>query len=178
MHDNYMLKGRSRMKKTTRKNFILGSLLFVILSRVIIAVGTFVRFKKIRDKYDKRIIFSGQEISFNGSIYEGQSIAVAFSGVCIDLRNAVIKDSAILDIYGEYCGVQIIVPKKCRVNIEGVSKMSVITNNMKDKKEHRKGPILMIKHDLRYSCLDVTNQSLKSKNKNKHKKNKNLKNEK
>lgn len=146
------------MKKGARKKFILGTTLMIILSRVIIVAGTFVRLRSVKKSYTKRILFSGQEMSFNGLTYEGQSLAVAFSGIIIDLRGATIKESATIDLYGEYCGVKIIVPKKWRVNISGQSKMSGISNSIKYKKDDKNRPLLIIKHDLRYAGLELTNQ--------------------
>lgn len=158
------------MKKVTRKTFILGSLAVIILSRLILMLGTLIRLKGVRDKYSKCILFAGQQLSLNGKAYEGESLAVVYSGVIIDFRGATIKDTAILDLYGEYCGIKIIVPKKWRVSVDGQSKMSGVSNDIKYKKDNQKSPLLVIKHDLRYAGLEVTNKEDKKKDSEKGKK--------
>ncbi len=72
------------------------------------------------DRLSETVVFWGVEKKVNSDKFKGGEINVAFGGAEIDLRDAkVSKDGAKLHINVAFGGVDLLVPKDCRVVSEG-----------------------------------------------------------
>ncbi len=88
----------------------------------IVIAGLNILFKKGHDqkvvtttgRADSSAVFSGVEEKKTG-VYEGGSLNAAFGGVKLDLREADIKDGAVIQIWAMFGGMDILVPRNVRV---------------------------------------------------------------
>ncbi|WP_132280108.1 LiaF domain-containing protein [Natranaerovirga hydrolytica] len=134
-------------------------ILFILLS----AIGFFAykmngKVKKLKNVYDDCIAFTGKKITYDNEIFTGESMAVIFSGVEIDLTNALLQDEVnILDIHCEFSGVSIKVPKDWDIVLEGNSNKSEIEDKTSHLNDFVNNPKLIIKYNLSYSGVEIKN---------------------
>lgn len=101
--------------------YYLWPLIFIIIGFVIIL--TRVKSGKTShtsEKINSFMLFSGAEIKSQSKNFQGGSILTLCGGVEIDLREAAIKEEAILDLTCIMGGVSIIVPENVRVETSGI----------------------------------------------------------
>ncbi len=119
---------------------------------VLIAIGLSVIFsatqrRKIplgsNDMDNISVIFSGSETVNAAKDYKGGRVTAIFGGASLDLRDAVIKKEATLDITAICGGVEIHVPREWRV----ISKVAPIAGGVENKargKDEGDGPVLVL----------------------------------
>lgn len=140
------------MKKLIKSSFFLAALS---------AIGFFaykfsVKMKEIKGKYDTSIFFNGKSLKFEGKEYRGGSYAVMFSGVEMDFTGAtLLDDDATLEIYGECCGISIIVPQGWQVQVEGQTERGGFSNSTKYDDGEEFKPVLRIKYKIKYAGMEV-----------------------
>lgn len=76
--------------------------------------------------------FSGQDMNFDGEVFEGAELNAVFGGVKCDLRNAVIEKDCAITATGIFGGIDILVPDYVNVKVNSNS----IFGGVSDKK-HR-----------------------------------------
>lgn len=110
------------------------------------------------EKYNQKAKFTGQQFTYDEEPFEKDSIAASFSGVEVNFEKAKMKNkSALLDIFGRFSGIEIIVPDHWHVQMDGVQASSSIDNNTIDNSENEDAPVLNINYDLKFCGLEVVN---------------------
>lgn len=61
--------------------------------------------------------FSGQNISFSGETFDGAELTAVFGGIKCDLRGAVIREDAVLEVCAVFGGVDVILPDDVNVKL-------------------------------------------------------------
>ncbi|PKM95656.1 MAG: hypothetical protein CVU84_02305 [Firmicutes bacterium HGW-Firmicutes-1] len=138
------------------KKLIKSSIFLMVLS----AIGFFaykfsLRLKEIKEKYENCISFTGKELKFDGEEIDGGSYAIMFSGVEMDFTGATLINDATLDLYGEFCGISIILPEDWQVVEEGESFRSGFSSQIDTYEIDETKPILYINYNVRYSGLEI-----------------------
>ncbi len=118
------------------------------------------KMKDLKATYDQVIAFSGEEKKYEE--FEGDSLAVLFAGLEIDLSEAVmIGDSATLKLYGEFCGIEILVPEDWNVKVEGTFDKAGVENNVEYDGEDDTSKLLIIEYDIKFAGLEIEDTSEK-----------------
>ena len=145
----WVLGGLLLLKNLSVVDFNVFSLIFPI---VLIAIGLSVLMAATKrrktpaashDSDDISVIFSGSETANAAKDYQGGNITAIFGGVTIDLRDAIIKKEATLDITAICGGVELRVPREWRV----VSKIAPIAGGVENKaqgNDSAEGPVLVL----------------------------------
>ena len=76
--------------------------------------------------------FSGQDLNFNGEVFEGAELNAIFGGVKCDLRNAIIEKDCAITASAIFGGIDIYVPDNINVKISSNSIFGGVSE-----KEHR-----------------------------------------
>lgn len=95
---------------------------------IIIAIGLSILFnrKGIHMKGDESsdvrifVAFSGQERRVTSSQFAHSEVTALFGGAVLDLRNAGIQDGATVQVFAAFGGVDILVPRSCKVDVSGL----------------------------------------------------------
>lgn len=66
-------------------------------------------------------IFAGQDINFNGEVFEGAEFNAIFGGIKCDLRNAVITDDCVINACSIFGGIDIFLPDNVNVKVNSNS---------------------------------------------------------
>jgi hypothetical protein len=94
---------------------LLGILVMFRLGRPGISGGT------SQDTLNPFIVFSGLEIHPKMANFRGGSATALFGGATIDLRESVLsKEGAFLEVTAAFGGVDVVIPKDWRVDIDGL----------------------------------------------------------
>lgn len=113
------------------------------------------------EQYNQKAKFTGKEIKYDEEPFEKDSIAATFSGVEVDFREATMANkSSVLDIFGRFSGIEIVVPEHWHVEADGVQVSSGINNNTFDNSENEVAPVLNINYDLKFSGLNIKNKKI------------------
>ena len=75
--------------------------------------------------------FSGQDIKFDGEVFEGAELTAAFGGIKCDLRGAVIAEDVVINATATFGGIDILVPDGVNVKIRS----SALFGGVSDKKK-------------------------------------------
>ncbi|MBQ9070648.1 MAG: hypothetical protein IJY23_04810 [Clostridia bacterium] len=78
-------------------------------------------------------MFSGNEINYNGEVFDGAELTAVFGGIDIDLRGAIIEKDTAIKATAIFGGIDIIVPDNVNVKISSTS----IFGGASNKKEER-----------------------------------------
>ena len=76
--------------------------------------------------------FSGQDLNFNGEVFDGAELTAAFGGLKCDLRNAIIEKDCAITATSIFGGIDIFVPDYVNVKINSNS----IFGGVSDKNHH------------------------------------------
>ncbi len=76
-------------------------------------------------------IFSGQDVKFDGEVFEGAEVNAVFGGVELDLTNAIFEQDCVIDASAIFGGVDIILPDHVRIKTNATS----LFGGMSNKKE-------------------------------------------
>ena len=66
-------------------------------------------------------LFSSQEFDFSGQVFYGADLSAVFGGIKCDLRNAVIVDSAVINVCSVFGGIDILLPDNVNVKKSSIS---------------------------------------------------------
>ena len=98
--------------------------------------------------------FSGQDIKFDGEVFEGAELTAAFGGIKCDLRGAVIAEDVVINATAAFGGIDIFVPEGVNVKI----KSSALFGGVSDKKKRANiegAKTLYINADAVFGGVDV-----------------------
>ena len=76
--------------------------------------------------------FSGQDLNFNGEVFEGAELNAIFGGVKCDLRNAIIEKDCAITASAIFGGIDIYVPDYVNLKVNSNSIFGGVSN-----KNHR-----------------------------------------
>lgn len=76
--------------------------------------------------------FSGQDMVFDGEVFEGAELTAVFGGIKCDLRNAIIEKDCAISASAIFGGIDILVPDNVNVKISSNSVFGGVSN-----KKHR-----------------------------------------
>ena len=108
------------------------------------------------EREDITAILGGSDQRNSSQDFKGSKVSAIMGGVKLDLRKAVIKKEATVEIFTFWGGVEIIVPP----NVIVKNKSSVILGGIEDKTEHdtaKDAPILYITGDIIMAGVEVKN---------------------
>lgn len=91
-----------------------------------------------QDGYSPKVgcaVFSGQNMKFDGEVFEGAEITAAFGGVKCDLRNAFIQKDCVIQATAVFGGIDIFVPENVNVKVNSTSIFGGISNKTSTKKD-------------------------------------------
>lgn len=86
--------------------------------------------KKLSDVEHKEYwaVFSGQKLDFQGEVFEGAQFDAVFGGLRCDLREAKIKDGALIKASGVFGGITIFVPDDVEVEVASMAIFGGVSN--------------------------------------------------
>ena len=98
--------------------------------------------------------FSGQDLKFDGEIFEGVTLTAAFGGINCDLRKAIIEKDVFINASAAFGGIDIFLPDNVNVKV----KSSAIFGGVSDKKkrQHIEGAVTVyINADAAFGGVDI-----------------------
>ena len=108
------------------------------------------------EREDVTAILGGSDQRNSSQDFKGSKVSAIMGGVKLDLRKAVIKKEATIEIFTFWGGVELLVPS----NVIVKNKSSVILGGIEDKTEHdtaKDAPILYITGDIIMAGVEVKN---------------------
>lgn len=144
----------------------------LILPVVLVIVGISIIFKGvIKDKVTEKIknirsqesgseakeynaFFSGQDISFDGQVFEGCKLAALFGGIKCDLSGAVIQKDIVIDAEGIFGGVDIILPQGVNCAVKSSAIFGGVSNKYSKNKEEGR-PTVYVNGTAVFGGVDV-----------------------
>jgi predicted membrane protein len=149
-------------------NFFGYSIFAIIWPLIIIVVGFSIVFRPNRykhlgtrgevvakDSIDESLVFWGTDQIIKSDNFQGGHIECVFGGFKLDLREAKIKDGAVLDVSCVFGGGELYLPRDVRVQLEGTSVMGGVTNNTLSRKEG--DPTFRIVASAVFGGIDIKN---------------------
>ena len=119
-------------------------LLKIALPAIIVIIGLKMVIKSLfNNKYDKKFknlkennanfrsenaVFSGNDINFDGEVFEGAELEAIFGGIKYDLSNAVINHDCAINATAIFGGIDIIVPSNVNIKVKSNSLFGGISN--------------------------------------------------
>lgn len=123
---------------STLSKFILPMLLVVAGIRVIVKV--IMRSKENSDFPNSTptpksytAAFSGQDLDFDGQVFEGATLCAAFGAIELDLRNAIIDRDIFINATAAFGGIDIYLPNDVEIKV----KSSAIFGGVECKRKHK-----------------------------------------
>lgn len=108
--------------------------------------------------YQTKAMFTGESKEYGEEPFEKDSVAAMFSGVELNFEKAEMKgNNAVLDLFGRFSGIEIIVPENWQVNMDGEMGSSAVENKTKDNSDNDEAPNLNINYDLKFCGVEVVN---------------------
>lgn len=106
------------------------------------------------DKVDDTVIFWGVEKKVTSKNFKGGEINTVFGGYQLDLREAkVSKDNAMLNVNCAFGGVEILVPKDCRIKTNGTGIIGGWVPNIPESKAEK--PVLTIQGVVAFGGVEI-----------------------
>lgn len=108
------------------------------------------------EREDITAILGGSDQRNSSQDFKGSKVSAIMGGVKLDLRKAVIKKEATIEIFTFWGGVELLVPS----NVIVKNKSSVILGGIEDKTEHdttKDAPVLYITGDIIMAGVEVKN---------------------
>jgi len=139
------------LKKIVKVIALLGLILAVVKA---IIEGRSI--KKLMATYDKKIKFNSTTLNYDQEAFDQSSVALLCSSATVDFKGSEIKfKEGILDVFGRYSAIKIMLPKKWRVRLGGIANRSAVMNNVEEAENFDEGQVLNINYDLKSSALSV-----------------------
>ena len=119
------------------------TILKLLFPAILVVIGIRIIFKEIFSKKLKKFpktdadlkeycsTFSGQELKFDGQIFNGASLSAAFGAITCDLRNSIIEDDVFITASATFSGINILLPENVNVKV----KSSCIFGGVSEKKK-------------------------------------------
>lgn len=106
------------------------------------------------DRLNDTVVFWGLERKVSSKAFQGGEFNVAFGGLELDLSGAKIhKDGAIVHINCAFGGVEIIVPKDCRIKTSGTAVLGGWESTVKEREV--KTPVLEISGSALFGGVEI-----------------------
>lgn len=99
-------------------------------------------------------IFSGQNIDMKGEKFTGKKVSAVFGGLKLDLREAIIKEDAVIDASAIFGGIDIIVPANVNVKIKSSALFGGVKNNSKNLNDE-KNPTVFINGSAMFGGIEI-----------------------
>lgn len=104
--------------------------------------------------YDKKVSFKGESVKFEDT-FDSASYAVNYSGLHMDFTKATLKNNmGQLALFGNFSGIDIVVPKGWRVIANGVNHSSGINNACANLLSDDQ-PVLFVTYNMKLSGLNI-----------------------
>ena len=108
------------------------------------------------DRDDVTAIFSGSEMKVDAKNYKGSKVTAICGGVSLDLREAVIKKEATIDLFSFWGGIEIYPPKGVEVKNSTSLILGSTEDNTKRATEVKEGaPVLHIIGDVVMAGVEI-----------------------
>lgn len=108
-----------------------------------------------KNHISESIVFWSMDEVIKSENFEGGEVDCVFGGFKIDLRNAKIKDGAMLELSCVFGAGELLLPRDVRVSMEGSSVMGGVTNSTISGKEG--DPLFRIKASAVFGGIDIKN---------------------
>ncbi len=99
-------------------------------------------------------IFSGQNVDMKGEKFTGKKLSAVFGGLKLDLREAIIKEDAVIDASAVFGGIDILVPENVNVKV----KSSALFGGVKSKREKaadEKSPTIFVNGSAMFGGIEI-----------------------
>lgn len=149
-------------------NFFGYSIFAIIWPVIIIAIGFSIVFRPnkykpisgqgrrvTKDSVNESVIFWGMDQVIDSKNFEGGKIDCVFGGFQLDLREAIIKDGAELEISCVFGGGELLLPRDIRIQLEGTSVMGGVSNNTSSGRDT--DPLFRIKSTAIFGGVEIKN---------------------
>ncbi len=100
-------------------------------------------------------VFSGQNIDMKGEKFNGKKVSAIFGGLKLDLREAIIKEDAVIDASAVFGGIDILVPSDINVKIKSSAVFGGVKNNSKASEADEKKPTLYINGSAMFGGIEI-----------------------
>jgi predicted membrane protein len=130
-------KGYVKVKKRKKRRLIKYFIAYAAIRTTVKTAG------KLIDKYNEgpeiaedsdvvnySVAFKGREVKLDHELFSGATINTVFSGLKLDLSNAIIEEDVDIFCKSTLSGISIIVPENVKVDITTNSKLSAVANNV------------------------------------------------
>jgi hypothetical protein len=112
--------------------------------------------KRVMKTYETQSKFNNLSLDYNDQKIDQKSVAALCSSVNLDFdKSAIEHKQGILDVFGRFSAIKVIIPKKWKLHLDGVQNSSAILHEVETAENYEDGPVLNIHYDLKYSALSV-----------------------
>lgn len=84
------------------------------------------------DQKEHCAVFSGENVSYAGMVFEGATLTAVFGGLKLDLSSAVITGDVVVNATAIFGGIDIIVPSDMPVKVESTCIFGGVSNKAKE----------------------------------------------
>jgi predicted membrane protein len=103
------------------------------------------------------VIFSGLETRPQSAIFRGGTVTAMFSGVNVDLRDSTLaEEGAYLELTAAFGGINIIVPKEWRLDLNGIPLFGAWSNKSMPAASNE-GPLLTVRCLAMFGGIEIKN---------------------
>lgn len=135
--------------------------------KVILLVGAgFALYKSIKEAmnvkramktYETQSKFNNLSLDYNDQKIDQKSVAALCSSINLDFDKSEIEHKqGILDVFGRFSAIKVIIPKKWKLHLDGIQNSSAIIHDVELAEDVEESPVLNVHYDLKYSALSVT----------------------
>ena len=115
--------------------------------------------KKLNEKKTKDggycATFSGQDVKFDGEIFNGTDLTAVFGGVKCDLKNAIIENDVVINSSSIFGGIDIYVPDNVKVKIKSSSIFGGVDDKKRNQVENKDAHTIYINATCIFGGVDI-----------------------
>lgn len=115
--------------------------------------------KKLNEKKTKdggySAIFSGQDVKFDGEVFNGTDLTAVFGGVKCDLKNAIIENDVVINSSSIFGGIDIYVPDNVKVKIKSSSIFGGVDEEKRNQVENNEAHTIYINATCIFGGVDI-----------------------